>query len=281
MPIVNAKLDDGSPKHMRITLENMCLLAFAVAGLAVEPVAAQTNVQITVDGRSGPWDIALNPGYPYGGPVGGTPNCNLPPCVVDASTGLGFFAGDAMTIRSLTPGQATLLAGAGGSLWCDADGASSWGVQGPGSPAAYISGTLYLEELVGVFAFNGVIVGSPFKIGNGPVLVTVPAGANQLLLGMVDGWYNDNGGSVQVSISETVGAPVIRGIVHDSNAQVTLSLASVASSTNRLWAAASLVTPLDQWQVVATNTAGTNGLFQITDTNLVGVPQKYYRLSTP
>lgn len=69
-----------------------------------------------------------------------------------------------------------------------------------------MQGTVYLEELVGTFADNGVIVGTPFAIGNGPTTVVIPASANELLMGVNDGWYNDNGGSVRVSVTDTSAA---------------------------------------------------------------------------
>ena len=151
-----------------------------------------------VNGASGPWDVSLNSGFFYGVPANGQTNFDLPPTVVDCSSGLAFSPGDTLTISSLTPGQATLSPGDG--LWCDANGEISLGPSTVGGPGVYISETVYLEELVGTFAWNGVIVGTPFAIGNGTT-VTIPSGANQLLLGVVDGWYNDNGGSVGVSIT--------------------------------------------------------------------------------
>lgn len=57
----------------------------------------------------------------------------------------------------------------------------------------------------------------------------------------------------------------------------TLYLASIPGSTNRLWASTNLI----QWQVVATNSADSNGFFQITDTNAIGYRTMFYRLSWP
>lgn len=61
---------------------------------------------------------------------------------------------------------------------------------------------VYGQALVGTFANNGLIVGQPFVIGNGPAALTVPAGANQLLLGINDNFYGDNAGSFTVSVSQ-------------------------------------------------------------------------------
>src|SRR5438067_5360932 len=80
-------------------------------------------------------------------------------------------------------------------------------------------------ELVGTFANNGVIVGQPFPIGNGPTALKVPAGANQLLLGINDNYYGDNSGFFNVSISSrssttlTVTAPNDSSASTDANCQ--------------------------------------------------------------
>ena len=58
---------------------------------------------------------------------------------------------------------------------------------------------VYARGLVGTFANNGVIVGTPFPIGDGPATFIIPAGANQLLLGVDDNYYVDNVGSWQIS----------------------------------------------------------------------------------
>jgi uncharacterized repeat protein (TIGR03803 family) len=158
------------------------------------------TAMILVNGASGPWDVSLNTNYTYGEVVSGQPNVNLPPAMIDGSYGLIFTPGNSLTISSLTPGQMTLSPGPSAG-WCDANGMPSWGPATVGSPGAYISETVYLEELVGTFAYNGVIKGQPFAIRNGPTTVIIPTGANQLLLGVCDGWYNDNAGSVEVGIT--------------------------------------------------------------------------------
>jgi hypothetical protein len=59
---------------------------------------------------------------------------------------------------------------------------------------------IYEVELVGTFANNGVIIGQPFAIGDGPATFVIPAGANQLLLGANDNAYSDNLGSWTLSV---------------------------------------------------------------------------------
>ena len=156
-----------------------------------------TTTTVVVNGASGPWDTTLNPNYPYGIFANGAQSQNLPPMVVGSSSGLAFTPGDRMSIASLTPGQLTLYEGEGASS--DAGGVPGRVASNHG-PEQYIGTNVLLEELIGTFATNGVIVGTPFAIGNGPTNVIIPQGANELLMGVDDDWYNDNGGSVSVSV---------------------------------------------------------------------------------
>ena len=67
---------------------------------------------------------------------------------------------------------------------------------------------IWLGELIGVFTDStGVIVGSPFAIGDGPLMLTDPLGATQIELGLNDDIYGlvndvpDNTGALVVSVS--------------------------------------------------------------------------------
>jgi len=192
----------------------LLLLVLSAALAAADFNSSAQTAAVTVSGASGPWHISLNPDYSY-------VENGLPPTVVDNSFGLAFAAGDMLLVSSLTPGQATLLAGAGGSLWTDANGDQAGTAYGAGSrsPGQYIPTTVYLAELVGTFANNGVIVGTPFAIGNGPRTLTIPTGANELLMGVVDNNYGDNGGSVGVSVTElfTIGNVLVFTNSADTN----------------------------------------------------------------
>ena len=71
-------------------------------------------------------------------------------------------------------------------------------------PSFYINKQINHMALVGTFADSkGIIVGSPFFIGNGPVNLVVPEGAAQLQLGINDNLFRDNSGLfiVKVNIS--------------------------------------------------------------------------------
>jgi hypothetical protein len=153
---------------------------------------------VFVDGRSGPWSLALNPDYQY---TYGD-HYMLSPSTITSSANLALTTGDILTITYVSG----LANAGGGGIWNDGIGSVNWLATDNTTPAQYIPSNEYpvwLEELIGVYALNGVIVGKPFKIGNGPVAKSIPTGANQLLLGFNDGWYNDNGGGITVSIAES------------------------------------------------------------------------------
>jgi hypothetical protein len=66
--------------------------------------------------------------------------------------------------------------------------------------------------LLGVFTdSSGGIIGSPFKIGNGPFNAIIPDGAAQLSIGFNDSGqgYFDNGGGLTVGIIEAIPEPEI------------------------------------------------------------------------
>jgi hypothetical protein len=170
------------PVGLRVFLL-LLVLACAIPG------ADRTTITKDISASSGPWVVTLsiNLGYPYGGMPG-------TPAVFSASDGFAFQAGDVLTIAYNS------------GLWCavtyvseqtcvDANGYRIYGpvdnnpvgtstVYAPSKymdPATY---PIYLMQLVATFAdTRGQIVGVPFKVGNGPVTVTVPAGASGLQLG--------------------------------------------------------------------------------------------------
>ncbi len=179
-----------------------CAMIFSV--IASQSAEATTStITALIDGRSGPWDSALNPSFNWGSSI-------LPPTVVDSSTGLAMAPGDTLTINYLS-GCAS-----GGWPGCyDANGWSGFGNQvGAGGPAYFINPSkypvVYFMALLGTFTnSNGVIVGNPFFIGDGPFKAVIPTGASKLSMGFNDGGggFFDNGGVITVSISEAVPEP--------------------------------------------------------------------------
>jgi hypothetical protein len=160
-------------------------------------------VTVTVPAQAGPWDPALNPLFDYG------EHDQAPPVTISNLAGVPLAPGTALRLRYLT---GTVSVGAG---WPSADASGDAQVPltstSPRSyPSRYLAATAYpvnLGSLIGVFARDGTIVGHPFKVGNGPLAVVVPTGANQLLLGVNDDHFGDNSGAwtVEVALSSAGG----------------------------------------------------------------------------
>jgi hypothetical protein len=170
----------------RLGLSSLVLLLVSANGALG---ADRTSVTKELHASSGPWVVTLsiNLEYPYG-------SWQAPPALFSAADGFAFLAGDVLTIQYDS------------GLWCagtyvsvgtcvDANG---YRIYGPAddhplgtstlyAPSKYMNPAtypIYLMQLVGTFAdARGQIVGTPFKVGNGPTDVTVPSGATQLQLG--------------------------------------------------------------------------------------------------
>ena len=164
------------------------------------PTSETTTV--TVNGNQGPWEQSLNPNFNYGD------GSNTGPTVVSASSGISFTPGGTITV-TYASGEVNVFP-EGGYTATDANGYSGNATNKQviatyGSYPSYFmnasSYPVYASELVGTFANNGVIVGTPFPVGDGPTSFIIPAGANQLLLGVDDNDYSDNTGSWTVSVS--------------------------------------------------------------------------------
>jgi hypothetical protein len=171
-------------------------------------IKAASPITVTVPGGAGPWEQSLNPAFNYG------VQDNLPPVVIDTSSGLDFTSGARITLKYVS-GLVADSSGPGAQFFDANGGPMSFptntytGANG-NLPAYYMNPTVpvYLTELVGTFANNGVIVGVPFAIGDGPTTVPVPSGANQLLLGVNDNLYgapSPNQGSFVVEVEEGCG----------------------------------------------------------------------------
>ena len=160
---------------------------------------------VTVDSHAGPWLPSLNPAYEYGF------HDNTSPTIVNqANSGIAFIPGNVLTITYLSG-----LVSADGSLpFTDANGdvTSKYGcggglVEPPNGkhlPCFYtdLNKKTYLMALIGVFtSSNGVIVGQPFTIGDGPYQVAIPAGATQLQMGVNDDTFSDNMGSWAIQVT--------------------------------------------------------------------------------
>jgi hypothetical protein len=168
------------------------LVAGAVMLSALSGGAATAAV-VSVAGNAGPWNDTLNPGFGYGSDEG-------------APTAVSVLGGYKYTIAYVSGLWSTNVSPPFG--YVDANGNVGLTMDGFGSPAGFISDTQTLQQLVGTFATaGGVIVGTPFAIGNGPLTLSAPLGAALLLLGANDDRYGDNAGSIQVSVTAETPLP--------------------------------------------------------------------------
>jgi hypothetical protein len=186
-------------KPVKRTLLSVVAMAVSFV-FAASAHAGNVTVTTTVNGTQGPWSQSSNPSYGYG--VGD----NSGPDVLDATNGFSFAAGGQFTVTYVSG-----CVSAGSGFPCDdANGDPSYpfnnnpGSSGENAPSYYMNSSSYpinLTALVGTFADNGVIVGTPFVLGDGSTTVTVPTGANELLLGINDDIYSDNTGSFTVDVT--------------------------------------------------------------------------------
>jgi hypothetical protein len=156
-------------------------------------LAGSPTETVVVPGPAGPWDTALNPAFDYG------VHDNAPPVVINSTNGFSFAPGSIITVTYLSgivdghdaTGDTTNIT----NNSCCSNGKFPGFYVNPGVPA-------YGGDLIGTFTNNGVIVGQPFPIGDGPATLTVPAGATQLQLGINDNKFSDNQGSYTVIVSQ-------------------------------------------------------------------------------
>ena len=198
--------------------------------------ASNTNaLTVTIPSTAGPWSQGLNPTFDYG------THDNTPPVVIDAASGAAFTPGSTLTVTYLS---GTVQAGAG-YPFNDANGLPGYvrnSCENFGCfPAFFMNPRpdLLAMALVGAFTNNGVIVGYPFPIGNRPKTLTIPAGANQLSLGINDTRFSDNSGFFTVAVNFSSVAPVITSqpvsLTKCENQAATFSVTATGNSLTYQW----------------------------------------------
>jgi len=156
-------------------------------------------------GTAGPWNPFLNSSFYYG------ITDYTPADAISAANGISFAPGGLITLTYMN-GLVSEGCCAGWPFF-DAAGDTRFAFNdNHGSktfaPSFYMDHStypIYIAELVATFADSGVIVGTPFKVGNGPIDITIPAGANELLLGVNDDLFADNRGSWTIQVSGPAG----------------------------------------------------------------------------
>lgn len=202
VPVYRAPPRAVSPRRTEPEEPDLNAPDIAPSTPAAPPQPLVITIPYTVNGGQMPWqwkEGGLNSGFKFGSNDGATP------ASVD-SAHFRFNPGDPLVVRYVA-GKVTAST-FWGNAYVDARGDPSykgddgWGLFG-GVPSRYMTGyPIYMVELVGTFAnAGGAIVGRPFAIGDGPLTLTVPAGATQLLLGVNDCVFGDNAGAFNLSIT--------------------------------------------------------------------------------
>jgi hypothetical protein len=185
----------------------VALLALFVGASEHARGGGTITVDVTVAGTQGPWSWVnggLNTNFQYG------VNDQGGPTIVSAASGIDFAPGGVLTVNYVS-GTVFSPDGTGQIHNVDANGDPYYvfnnnpGSTGKVAPSYYMNPAtypIYLVELVGTFAnSSGAIVGTPFVVGDGPTMLTIPVGATQLQLGANDDLYSDNGGAWTISVT--------------------------------------------------------------------------------
>ena len=92
-------------------------------------------------------------------------------------------------------------------------------------------------------------------------------------VGISDGQGGTNNGIVTVLVTQQI----VSGVTNNGNGSVTLNFTGIPGATYWVVTATNLLTPSADWTPVSTNIAGTNGLWQFTDTQATNFLQQFYR----
>ena len=88
--------------------------------------------------------------------------------------------------------------------------------------------------------------------------------------------------SISVTISSEASSPPVNitSVTRLANGAVQLNFSGTPNYTYLIEVTTNLTSPIT-WTILSTNTAGTNGLFQYTDTSATNYPGRYYRTAVP
>jgi len=189
------------------------LVKSAEFSCSLGPVVGQvspgtTSANVIVPGTASPWQWVnggLNSNFQHGMRDG------TAPIVVDQTSGISFTFGAGLVVVYVS-GSTTEYSG---EVAVDANGAAyvpvddTIGASGNHFPSSFIAPSQYpanLGVLIGTFTDgSGQIMGTPFKVGNGPTYATVSSGASRLQLGINDDQLSDNTGSLVIQVSQASG----------------------------------------------------------------------------
>ena len=133
-------------------------------------------------------------------------------------------------------------------------------------------------------ASNNVVVWGPFFGTNAHTLSYTLVGQPGTYP-VIANWSVDGAGGTETTGTSLVitlfNSPHITGLARNANGSVTLNFVGLPNTTNRVWAATNLASPVI-WLPIFTNiTTNPNGTWQFTDTNAAAFSKRFYRFSTP
>ena len=185
-------------------LQGAVLAAFAAtAGTALATL-------VTVDGTAGPWDPTLlgNPTYGIGdqtAPTAVAVNAGDNITITYVSGFTSAFNGVPPSVDALGYTFDSFGSGTGGGCPTPPPTGLCTGIGSSGQPfpSAYIDPAntgpqIALNALIGDFVNSSGVIFDAFATGNGPFLITAPAGAVALQLGMNDDIFTDGIGFITV-----------------------------------------------------------------------------------
>ncbi|HTP45832.1 MAG TPA: PEP-CTERM sorting domain-containing protein [Casimicrobiaceae bacterium] len=180
------------------------ILQGAVLAAFVGTAGTASATVVTVDGTAGPWDptLAGNPTYGVGDETAPTTvavNAGDNITITYVSGFTSAFNGVPPSVDALGYTFDSFGSGTGGG--CPAGGCTGIGSSGQPFPSAYIDPTntgpqIALNALIGDFVNSSGVILDAFATGNGPFLITAPAGAVALQLGMNDDIFTNGIGSI-------------------------------------------------------------------------------------
>ena len=154
----------------------------------------QESFDVVVNSKSGPWVPVINKSKDFR--FNAKHDSELPPAILKVKPGdnltVQYIDGYVYADRLGHPERKT-----------DADGYPKTMRTYAGSlPSSYINDQINHMALIGTFANSkGLIIGTPFLIGDGPTNIVAPEGASQLQLGINDNLFKDNSGLFIVKIN--------------------------------------------------------------------------------
>jgi hypothetical protein len=171
------------------------------AALFIATMGSASATLVAVGGQTGPWDPTISGNPDYGTHDNGGPATVL--VTSGATITIAYVSG----LTSAFDGAPPSVDGMGyvGAIFGSGVGRTGIGSSGTPLPSFFIDPTntgpdINLNELIGAFAdATGLLVGSPFAVGNGLSMVA-PAGATALLLGLNDDIFSDNSGELQIDV---------------------------------------------------------------------------------